>query len=162
MGLHPVPNIIKQDRLFTPLNDAVTVRVVCNGKEIAFANWDGSNGEVATKHTLTTWYWLTLPPESDIAKTFGLPAALNELDESELRGVRPLFVSVAPQRDTPERWGGRYPSLEPQIVCGDYPVADGGRDGGVCRQLSLVQTCFAAGAHRCHELRYCPSGGIVQ
>ncbi len=31
-----VPNIIKEDRLFTPLNDAVTVRVLYNADEIAF------------------------------------------------------------------------------------------------------------------------------
>jgi len=29
---------------------------------IAFFNWDGSNGEAGTKHTLTTWYWLLLAP----------------------------------------------------------------------------------------------------
>ncbi|MEA3273750.1 MAG: hypothetical protein U9Q81_00300, partial [Pseudomonadota bacterium] len=46
---------------------------------IAFANWDGSNGEVGSKHTLSTWYWLTLPPESNIAKTFGLPAGIGLL-----------------------------------------------------------------------------------
>jgi len=31
---------------------------------IAFANWDGSNGESGSKHTLTTWYWLLLQPEA--------------------------------------------------------------------------------------------------
>ncbi|MEE9195497.1 MAG: ethylbenzene dehydrogenase-related protein [Alphaproteobacteria bacterium] len=29
---------------------------------IAFAAWDGSNGEKGTRHTLTTWYWLLLKP----------------------------------------------------------------------------------------------------
>ena len=29
---------------------------------IAFFSWDGSNGEAATKHTMTTWYWLLLAP----------------------------------------------------------------------------------------------------
>jgi DMSO reductase family type II enzyme heme b subunit len=29
---------------------------------IAFAAWDGSNGETGAKHTLTTWYWLLLEP----------------------------------------------------------------------------------------------------
>lgn len=29
---------------------------------IAFAAWDGSNGERGSKHTLTTWYWLLLEP----------------------------------------------------------------------------------------------------
>ncbi len=31
---------------------------------IAFAAWDGSNGEKGTKHTLTTWYWLLLAPSA--------------------------------------------------------------------------------------------------
>ncbi len=31
---------------------------------IAFAAWDGSNGESGTKHTLTTWYWLLLKPKA--------------------------------------------------------------------------------------------------
>ncbi|MEA3278264.1 MAG: c-type cytochrome, partial [Pseudomonadota bacterium] len=34
--LHLVPNIIKEERLFTPLNDAVTVRVAYNEKDVAF------------------------------------------------------------------------------------------------------------------------------
>ncbi len=40
---------------------------------ISFANWDGSNGEVGSKHTLTTWYWLVLPPDIDIARVIGIP-----------------------------------------------------------------------------------------
>ncbi|MCU7810108.1 MAG: c-type cytochrome [Candidatus Thiodiazotropha sp. (ex Notomyrtea botanica)] len=43
---------------------------------ISFANWDGSNGEIGAKHTLTTWYWLVLPPELDTAKVYGLPAGI--------------------------------------------------------------------------------------
>ncbi len=31
---------------------------------IAFFNWDGSNSEQGTKHSLTTWYWLLLQPEA--------------------------------------------------------------------------------------------------
>jgi len=31
---------------------------------IALANWDGSNGEGGSKHTMTTWYWLLLKPET--------------------------------------------------------------------------------------------------
>ncbi|MDH5508770.1 MAG: c-type cytochrome [Nitrospinota bacterium] len=34
---------------------------------IAFANWDGSNGEIGSKHTLTTWRWLLLKPETGSA-----------------------------------------------------------------------------------------------
>ncbi|NOZ54593.1 MAG: c-type cytochrome [Gammaproteobacteria bacterium] len=40
---------------------------------VSFANWDGSNGEVGSKHTLSTWYWLLLPPLLDPAKVYGLP-----------------------------------------------------------------------------------------
>ena len=40
---------------------------------ISFANWDGSNGEVGSKHTLTTWYWLVLPKELDLGKIYGFP-----------------------------------------------------------------------------------------
>ena len=29
---------------------------------VAFAAWDGSNGEAKSKHTMTTWYWLLLKP----------------------------------------------------------------------------------------------------
>lgn len=31
---------------------------------IAFAAWDGSNGEKGSKHTMTTWYWLLLKPDA--------------------------------------------------------------------------------------------------
>ncbi|MBF0169715.1 MAG: c-type cytochrome [Nitrospinae bacterium] len=31
---------------------------------IAFANWDGSNGESGSKHTMTTWVWLLLKPDT--------------------------------------------------------------------------------------------------
>lgn len=43
---------------------------------ISFANWDGSNGEAGSRHTLTTWYWLMLPPEVDVNKVYGLPAGI--------------------------------------------------------------------------------------
>lgn len=35
---------------------------------IAFATWDGTNGEKGSKHTLTTWYWILLkhPPGSRV------------------------------------------------------------------------------------------------
>ena len=41
---------------------------------VSFANWDGSNGETGSKHTLSTWYWLLLPPESDPVKLYVIPA----------------------------------------------------------------------------------------
>ncbi|MBF0368438.1 MAG: c-type cytochrome [Magnetococcales bacterium] len=31
---------------------------------IAFSAWDGSNSETASKHTLSTWYWMLLVPKS--------------------------------------------------------------------------------------------------
>ena len=40
---------------------------------VSFANWDGSNGEKGSRHTLTGWYWLLLPPEVDKIKVYGLP-----------------------------------------------------------------------------------------
>jgi DMSO reductase family type II enzyme heme b subunit len=43
---------------------------------VSFANWDGSNGETGSKHTLSTWYWLLLPPEEDLFKLYGTPAGL--------------------------------------------------------------------------------------
>jgi DMSO reductase family type II enzyme heme b subunit len=46
---------------------------------VSFANWDGSNGEVGSRHTLTTWYWLVLPPDVDPVRVYGLPLALSLL-----------------------------------------------------------------------------------
>ncbi|MES9823560.1 MAG: c-type cytochrome [Candidatus Thiodiazotropha endolucinida] len=43
---------------------------------VSFANWDGSNGEIGAKHTLSTWYWLVLPPEFDSMKVYGVPCAI--------------------------------------------------------------------------------------
>ncbi|VAW99506.1 hypothetical protein MNBD_GAMMA21-1953 [hydrothermal vent metagenome] len=40
---------------------------------ISFANWDGSNGEKGSKHTLTTWFWLLLPTETNYTKVYGAP-----------------------------------------------------------------------------------------
>jgi DMSO reductase family type II enzyme heme b subunit len=40
---------------------------------VSFANWDGSNGEVGSRHTLTSWYWLLLPPQVDAVRVYGLP-----------------------------------------------------------------------------------------
>nr|VFJ94225.1 MAG: DMSO reductase family type II enzyme, heme b subunit [Candidatus Kentron sp. LFY] len=46
---------------------------------VSFANWDGSNGEAGSRHTLTTWYWLLLPPEADRVKMFGIPLGIGLL-----------------------------------------------------------------------------------
>lgn len=40
---------------------------------VSFANWDGNNGEIGSKHTLTSWYWLVLPPQAKPMKVFGVP-----------------------------------------------------------------------------------------
>ncbi len=38
---------------------------------VSFANWDGNNGEVGSKHSLTHWFWLLLPPETDYTRIIG-------------------------------------------------------------------------------------------
>jgi len=38
---------------------------------VSFANWDGNNGEAGSKHTLTPWFWLLLPPDTDYALVYG-------------------------------------------------------------------------------------------
>jgi DMSO reductase family type II enzyme heme b subunit len=40
---------------------------------VSFANWDGNNGEVGSKHTLTPWFWLLLPPDTNYAMVYGAP-----------------------------------------------------------------------------------------
>ncbi|MBI5682734.1 MAG: c-type cytochrome [Deltaproteobacteria bacterium] len=40
---------------------------------LAFAVWDGTNGEKGSKHTMTTWYWLFLKPEAGIY-VYAMPA----------------------------------------------------------------------------------------
>ena len=38
---------------------------------VSFANWDGNNGEVGSRHTLTPWFWLLLPPDTNYARVYG-------------------------------------------------------------------------------------------
>jgi DMSO reductase family type II enzyme heme b subunit len=38
---------------------------------VSFANWDGNNGEIGSKHTLTPWFWLLLPPDTNYALVYG-------------------------------------------------------------------------------------------
>jgi DMSO reductase family type II enzyme heme b subunit len=38
---------------------------------VSFANWDGNNGEVGSKHTLTPWFWLLLPHAPNYAMVYG-------------------------------------------------------------------------------------------
>ncbi len=46
---------------------------------VSFANWDGSNGESGSKHTLTGWYWLLLPPKVNYAQVYGTPTGVGLL-----------------------------------------------------------------------------------
>ncbi len=46
---------------------------------VSFANWDGSNGEIGSKHTLTGWYWLLLPPPDEPMKLYGVPLGVGFL-----------------------------------------------------------------------------------
>lgn len=39
---------------------------------VSFANWDGNNGEVGSKHTLTPWFWLLLPYETNYTMVYGM------------------------------------------------------------------------------------------
>ena len=41
---------------------------------VSFANWDGNNGEVGSKHGLTPWFWLLLPTETNHAFVYGSSA----------------------------------------------------------------------------------------
>jgi len=40
---------------------------------ISFANWEGNNGEVGSRHTQTPWFWLLLPHETDYNLVYGAP-----------------------------------------------------------------------------------------
>jgi len=54
--------VIMKRKLATANKDKDTQFEVGKFVPIAFANWDGSNGEAGSKHTLTAWYWLLLQP----------------------------------------------------------------------------------------------------
>ncbi len=41
---------------------------------IAFANWDGLTGETGGRHSFTTWYWLRLQQDENMAVLYGVPA----------------------------------------------------------------------------------------
>jgi len=41
---------------------------------IAFANWDGLNGEEGLRQSFTAWYWILLEPVENPTKTIGLAA----------------------------------------------------------------------------------------
>ncbi len=43
---------------------------------VSFANWDGNNGEVGSRHTLTPWFWLLLPPDTNYTVVRGVPLGI--------------------------------------------------------------------------------------
>ena len=93
---------------------------------ISFANWDGSNGEKGSRHTLTTWYWLILPPPADPVKIYGVPLGSGLL--TLLGGI--LLVRI--QR----RSAGRE-SIPETGVCGlvvDSKVDCGSRTSRIVRR----------------------------
>ncbi len=42
---------------------------------IAFASWDGLNGEVGIRNSFTSWYWILLEPTENPTKTLGIAIA---------------------------------------------------------------------------------------
>lgn len=56
--------VMMKRSLTTPNKEKDTQFEVGRYTPIALANWDGSNEEVGSKHTMTTWYWLLLVPET--------------------------------------------------------------------------------------------------
>lgn len=43
---------------------------------VAFADWDGVNGDKGGRHALSTWYWLQLQPRRNPLVLYGIPALL--------------------------------------------------------------------------------------
>ncbi|MEK7245814.1 MAG: ethylbenzene dehydrogenase-related protein [Pseudomonadota bacterium] len=68
---------------------------------IAFANWDGSNGEKGSKHTLTRWIWLWLEPPPSLNVVY-VPLAVVALLAGGLLGVSARMRRVA-ERPGPEK-----------------------------------------------------------
>lgn len=67
--------VMMKRKLTTPNADKDIQFEVGKYIPIAFANWDGSNGEGGSKHTLTTWRWLLLKPETG-SEVVMIPAAV--------------------------------------------------------------------------------------
>jgi DMSO reductase family type II enzyme heme b subunit len=55
---------------------------------IAFANWDGVNGEEGLRQSFTSWYWILLEPTDNPTRTFGIA-----LIAAALAGL--LFIVIA-------------------------------------------------------------------
>ncbi|HEC19684.1 MAG TPA: c-type cytochrome [Gammaproteobacteria bacterium] len=108
-----VPNIIKEDRLFTPLNDAVTVRVLYNADEIAFLlqvddRTDSRPGEKVS----TQIHDSRLPMHSD-----ALAIQFPKQDSFETRPVvvKPLFRHGDGAHPT-TMWYWNAGSVEPPVA----------------------------------------------
>jgi hypothetical protein len=41
---------------------------------IAFSNWDGVEGQIDSRRSFTSWYWIVLEPVENQVKLFGIPA----------------------------------------------------------------------------------------
>ncbi|MCK4860903.1 MAG: hypothetical protein KAS85_03165, partial [Rhodobacteraceae bacterium] len=46
---------------------------------IAFANWDGVEGQIDSRRSFTSWYWIVLEPVENQAKLYGIPAGFGLL-----------------------------------------------------------------------------------
>lgn len=68
---------------------------------VAFANWDGSNGERGSKHTLTRWVWLWLEPPPSLQIVY-VPAAVMALLAGGLLGVS-VRLGRTPEPPEPRR-----------------------------------------------------------
>jgi DMSO reductase family type II enzyme heme b subunit len=62
---------------------------------IAFAAWDGSNGEKGSKHTMTTWYWLLLKPPKGAKPIVAALAVFFLIGASELWWARSAAAKKA-------------------------------------------------------------------
>lgn len=69
---------------------------------VAFANWDGSNGERGSKHTLTRWVWLWLAPPPSLTVVY-IPAIVMTLLAGGL-----LTISAGVRRAGRQRQEERY------------------------------------------------------
>lgn len=43
---------------------------------VAFANWDGVEAQADSRRSFTSWYWIILEPEADLARLYGIPAGI--------------------------------------------------------------------------------------